>query len=100
MNNINMNLYEETENLLDEVYIKYGRFRGNGLITIDDALKGEFKRLNELGISKEDLINNGWDKTLDSETLLYAIKKIITKKYDIEEIKKENKKEIEKIINP
>jgi hypothetical protein len=83
-----MHLFTEITELLDEIYVYGGRFRGNGIITIEDTREGNFKRLNELGITKDDLIANGWNKSPFSETMLKAIEKCINKKYNFQLIKK------------
>lgn len=55
-------------------FVKEGRTQEDAILAVSDALDGQFMKLKELGISQEDLKNNGWSGDLnDKKTLLESL---------------------------
>lgn len=64
----------ETSAIFTDAFIRNGRSSEDATLALADAMDGEFKRLKEIGISKEDLMKNGWNGNLeDEESLLHGI---------------------------
>ena len=68
----------ETTAVLSSAFVKEGRTQEDAILAVSDALDGQFRRLQELGITQQDLINNGWSGDLqDKEGLLKALNKTL-----------------------
>ena len=64
----------ETSAIFTDAFVRNGRSSEDATLALADAMDGEFKRLKEIGISKEDLMKNGWNGNLeDEESLLHGI---------------------------
>ena len=68
----------ETTAIFMDAMQRNGRSAEDSMLAMSDAMDGQFTRLKELGISQEDLMNNGWSGDLeDKEGLLKAINKAL-----------------------
>ena len=64
--------------VLSSAFVKEGRTQEDAILAVSDALDGQFKRLQELGITQDMLKNNGWNGDLqDKDSLLKAINKTL-----------------------
>ena len=62
--------------VLSSTFVKEGRTQEDAILAVSDALDGQFKRLQEIGITQDELINNGWSGDLsDQEGLIQALNK-------------------------
>jgi len=62
--------------VMSSTFVKEGRTQEDAILAVSDALDGQFKRLQEIGITQEDLKNNGWSGDLaDQEGLIKALSK-------------------------
>ena len=63
---------------MSSAFIKEGRTQTDAILAVSDALDGQFRRLQELGISQEMLVKNGWNGDLeDKNSLLQAMNKTL-----------------------
>ena len=53
--------------VMSSTFVKEGRSQEDAILAVSDALDGQFKRLQEIGITKDMLMNNGWDGNLENE---------------------------------
>lgn len=68
----------KTTAVMSSAFIKEGRTQTDAILAVSDALDGQFRRLQELGISQEMLKNNGWDGDINNKTsLLQAMNKTL-----------------------
>ena len=71
----------KTTAVMSSAFVKEGRTQEDAILAVSDALDGQFKRLQELGITREDLINQGWNGDLkDTDSLLKAMNKTLDEK--------------------
>ena len=62
--------------VMSSTFVKEGRTQEDSILAVSDALDGQFKRLQEIGISKEMLMQNGWNGDLqDQKGLIDALNK-------------------------
>ena len=62
--------------VLSSTFVKEGRTQEDAILAVSDALDGQFKRLQEIGITKDTLIANGWNGNLeDGGSLIDALNK-------------------------
>ena len=75
---ISLSELTETTAIFMDAMQRNGRSAEDSMLAMSDAMDGQFTRLKELGISQEDLMNNGWSGDLeDKEGLLKAINKAL-----------------------
>lgn len=68
----------KTTAVMSSAFVKEGRTQTDAILAVSDAMDGQFRRLQELGISQEMLKNNGWDGDLQNKTgLLQAMNKTL-----------------------
>ena len=48
-------------------FLRNGRTQEDSILAVNDALDGQFRRLQEIGISQDDLKNNGWNGDLNDK---------------------------------
>lgn len=60
----------KTTAVMSSAFVKEGRTQTDAILAVSDALDGQFRRLQELGISQEMLKNNGWDGDIENKTSL------------------------------
>lgn len=64
--------------VMSSAFVKEGRTQEDAILAVSDALDGQFRRLQELGITEEMLKNNGWNGDLeDKNSLLQAMNKTL-----------------------
>lgn len=51
-------------------FIRNGRSQEEAVLAVADAMDGQFKRLQEIGITKDTLMKNGWNGNLEDEASL------------------------------
>lgn len=56
--------------VMSSTFVKEGRSQEDAVLAVSDALDGQFKRLQEIGISQQMLIDNGWSGDLEDQTTL------------------------------
>ena len=62
--------------VMSSEFIRNGRTQEDAVLAVADAMDGQFKRLQEIGISQDTLKNNGWNGNLeDQASLIDAINK-------------------------
>ena len=62
--------------VMSSAFVKEGRTQEDAILAVNDAMDGQFKRLQELGITEEDLMKNGWSGDLnDKAGLIKALNK-------------------------
>lgn len=62
--------------VLSSTFVKEGRTQEDAVLAVSDALDGQFKRLQEIGISQDTLKKNGWNGNLEDQgSLIDAINK-------------------------
>jgi len=67
--------------VMSSAFIKEGRTQEDAILAVGDALDGQFRRLQEIGITQADLMANGWSGDLqDKAGLIDAINKSLEKK--------------------
>ena len=72
------NLHNVTEMTatMSSAFVKEGRTQEDAILAVNDALGGQFKRLQELNITEDMLKNNGWSGEIsDQTTLIDALNK-------------------------
>lgn len=68
----------KTTAVMSSAFVKEGRTQTDAILAVSDALDGQFRRLQELGINQEMLKNNGWDGDINNKTsLLQAMNKTL-----------------------
>lgn len=68
----------KTTAVMSSAFIKEGRTQTDAILAVSDAMDGQFRRLQELGISQDMLMKNGWDGDLENKTgLLQAMNKTL-----------------------
>lgn len=60
----------KTTAVMSSAFVKEGRTQEDAILAVSDAMDGQFRRLQELGISQDILKNNGWDGDINNKTLL------------------------------
>ena len=64
--------------VMSSAFVKEGRTEEDAILAVSDALDGQFRRLQELGITQDMLKNNGWDGDLQNKnSLLDAMNKTL-----------------------
>lgn len=64
--------------VMSSAFVKEGRTQEDAILAVSDALDGQFRRLQELGITQDMLKNNGWNGDLaDKNSLLQALNKTL-----------------------
>ena len=62
--------------VMSSTFKKEGRTEEDAILAVNDALDGQFRRLQEIGIKQEDLTKNGWNGDLnDKMSLVKALNK-------------------------
>ena len=62
--------------VLSSTFVKEGRSQEDAVLAVGDALDGQFKRLQEIGITQDALKANGWNGNLeDQASLIDALNK-------------------------
>lgn len=62
--------------VLSSTFVKEGRSQEDAILAVGDALDGQFKRLQEIGITQETLKANGWNGNIeDQKSLIDALNK-------------------------
>jgi len=62
--------------VMSSQFVKEGRTQEDSILAVSDALDGQFKRLQEIGITQDILKNNGWNGDInDKKNLLDALNK-------------------------
>lgn len=68
----------KTTAVMSSAFVKEGRTQEDAILAVSDAMDGQFRRLQELGISQDMLKNNGWDGDINNKTsLLKAMNKTL-----------------------
>lgn len=68
----------KTTAVMSSAFIKEGRTQTDAILAVSDAMDGQFRRMQELGISQDMLMKNGWDGDLENKTgLLQAMNKTL-----------------------
>lgn len=68
----------KTTAVMSSAFVKEGRTQEDAILAVSDAMDGQFRRLQELGISQEALKNNGWDGDIENkDSLLKAMNKTL-----------------------
>lgn len=68
----------KTTAVMSSAFVKEGRTQEEAILAVSDAMDGQFRRLQELGISQDQLKNNGWDGDINNKTsLLQAMNKTL-----------------------
>ncbi len=68
----------KTTAVMSSAFVKEGRTQEDAILAVSDAMDGQFRRLQELGISQDQLKNNGWDGDINNKTsLLQAMNKTL-----------------------
>lgn len=61
---------------LSSTFVGEGRTQEDAVLAVSDALDGQFKRLQEIGITQDTLKNNGWNGNIeDQASLIDALNK-------------------------
>jgi len=62
--------------VMSSTFVKEGRSQEDAILAVSDAMDGQFRRLQEIGISQDDLMANGWDGNLENQAgLIDALNK-------------------------
>lgn len=62
--------------VMSSEFIRNGRTQEDAVLAVADAMDGQFKRLQEIGITQDTLKNNGWNGNLeDQASLIDALNK-------------------------
>ena len=56
--------------VMSSEFIRNGRTQEDAVLAVADAMDGQFKRLQEIGITKDTLMKNGWNGNLEDEASL------------------------------
>ena len=69
----------KTTAVMSSAFVKEGRTQEDAILAVSDAMDGQFRRLQELGISQDMLMKNGWDGDINNKTgLLQAMNKTLS----------------------
>jgi len=72
----------ETTAIFSDAMARNGRSAEDSMLAMSDAMDGEFRRLKEIGISQDDLMNNGWSGDINDKTgLLKAMNKALKEQH-------------------
>jgi phage-related protein len=64
--------------VMSSAFVREGRTQEDAILAVSDAMDGQFRRLQEIGISQEMLKNNGWNGNLqDTNSLMQAMNKTL-----------------------
>ncbi|MBP5700504.1 MAG: hypothetical protein J6W71_06650, partial [Methanobrevibacter sp.] len=62
--------------VMSSTFVKEGRSQEDAVLAVSDAMDGQFRRLQEIGITQQKLKDNGWTGNLeDQESLMDALNK-------------------------
>lgn len=62
--------------VLSSAFIKEGRTQEDAILAVSDAMDGQFKRLQEIGITRDKLMASGWNGDInDTKSLMDALNK-------------------------
>lgn len=62
--------------VMSSAFVKEGRTQEDAILAVSDAMDGQFRRLQEIGITQDKLKQNGWNGNLqDTKSLMDAINK-------------------------
>ena len=68
----------EVTAVMSSAFVKEGRTQEDAILAVSDAMDGQFRRLQEIGISQDMLMQNGWNGDLqDKDSLLKAMNKTL-----------------------
>lgn len=68
----------KTSAVMSSAFVKDGRTQEESILAVSDAMDGQFRRLQELGIGEAQLRNNGWDGDINNKiSLLQAMNKTL-----------------------
>lgn len=68
----------KTTAVMSSAFVKEGRTQEDAILAVSDAMDGQFRRLQEIGISQDMLMKNGWDGDINNKTgLLQAMNKTL-----------------------
>lgn len=68
----------KTTAVMSSAFVKEGRTQEEAILAVSDAMDGQFRRVQELGISQDMLMKNGWDGDINNKTgLLQAMNKTL-----------------------
>lgn len=68
----------KTTAVMSSAFVKEGRTQEDAILAVSDAMDGQFRRLQELGISQDMLMKNEWDGDINNKTgLLQAMNKTL-----------------------
>lgn len=69
----------KTTAVMSSAFVKEGRTQEDAILAVSDAMDGQFRRLQEIGISQDMLMKNGWDGDINNKTgLLQAMNKTLS----------------------
>lgn len=64
--------------VMSSAFVNEGRTQEDAILAVSDAMDGQFKRLQELGITQQQLKDNGWNGNLeDTNSLMQAMNKTL-----------------------
>lgn len=70
----------KTVAVMSSAFAREGRTSTDAMLAVSDALDGQFRRLQEIGVTQEMLKNNGWDGNIENTTgLIDALNKTMDK---------------------
>ena len=62
--------------VMSSAFVNEGRTQEDAILAVSDAMDGQFRRLQELGITQDKLIANGWNGNIeDTNSLMQALNK-------------------------
>lgn len=66
----------QTTAVMSSAFVREGRTETDAILAVSDAIDGQFRRLQEIGIQREDIMKQGWNGDLqDTDGLLKALNK-------------------------
>lgn len=69
----------EVTAVMSSAFVKEGRTQEDAILAVSDAMDGQFRRLQEIGISQDILMKNGWNGDLQNkDSLLKAMNKTLS----------------------
>lgn len=69
----------KTTAVMSSAFVKEGRTQEDAILAVSDAMDGQFRRLQEIGISQDMLMKNGWDGDINNKTgLLQAMNETLS----------------------
>lgn len=64
--------------VMSSAFVSEGRTQEDAILAVSDAMDGQFRRLQELGIDQDKLMKNGWNGNLeDTNSLMKAMNKTL-----------------------